>query len=706
MRSLLSALAPRAALAPVATPSPVPQSSAREAKMASAMLGGGKGGTTAALEAAERNPTLTGMAVRYSEAVADVEWHCYTRAASGRDEERTEVPDHPAKLLWETPNSFMDGMLLRETLAMQLFLARRAYLVLDRKGMAPPVSMFPVRPDRIAPVKDPRRFQVGWVYLDPEGGEVPLKLEEVIQLKAAHPTDPFGALTPVEALSTTIETAKLAGEWNRNFFLNSAEPGGIIEVPDGLDDVQWDSFVTRWNEQHRGVSRAHRVAVIEHGKWVERSTSHKDMEFSSLPGLTRDQVMEGYAFPRSMLGITDDVNRANAEAGEYVFSRWLVRPALARLRAAANTRLLPMFPGGENLEMDFDDPVPSNREVDIAERKAAVEGFVALVGAGVDPAAAAEAMDLPEMPMVEKATPESEAPPFGGAPRELPGGVVEGEVVEEGVTAWLPAFARPRAAAGEDEEPTILEIVEGVDLAPMAAAWEAATASLLAAWMSRIVPSWIGQLVEQVRAIMRGGFTPAEFYDLRVDTAEAVDLLTERMTAMAREGADAVVREAKAFDRDLTPYTPSRRELEDVAEGVARGLARDLELGAGNRAVQVATSGVSSADDVAEAVREHLEAKSDAEPARRTRGAMTGAQNAGRAQTLRRAPEGALYANEVLDRNTCGPCRRIHGRWIANTSDMETVWRLYPVATGYVDCEGGPNCRGTIVGVWRPEQTK
>ncbi len=51
--------------------------------------------------------------------------------------------------------------------------------------------------------------------------------------------------------------------------LREAEPGGIIEVPTPLSDPDFDQLRDRWNEQHRGVANAHRVAILEHGKWIE-----------------------------------------------------------------------------------------------------------------------------------------------------------------------------------------------------------------------------------------------------------------------------------------------------------------------------------------------------------------------------------------------------------------------------------------------------
>lgn len=59
----------------------------------------------------------------------------------------------------------------------------------------------------------------------------------------------------------------------------------------------------------------------------------------------------------------------------------------------------------------------------------------------------------------------------------------------------------------------------------------------------------------------------------------------------------------------------------------------------------------------------------------------------------------AIYASEILDRNTCGPCSLIDGH---EYESMAAARADYPMG-GYRNCEGGPRCRGTLVIVWPTE---
>lgn len=58
-----------------------------------------------------------------------------------------------------------------------------------------------------------------------------------------------------------------------------------------------------------------------------------------------------------------------------------------------------------------------------------------------------------------------------------------------------------------------------------------------------------------------------------------------------------------------------------------------------------------------------------------------------------------IYASELLDGATCGPCSMVDG---AEYETLERAMADYPTGT-YRACEGGPRCRGTLVFVWPTE---
>lgn len=344
--------------------------------------------------------TLFAIVDRTSNATALVDWKLYRKAASGRDEDRVEVTTHAALNLWNKPNAFMPRQEFVESSTQHYDLTGESWWVIARApGFKIPLEMWPVRPDRITPQPDPEKFLRGYVYTGPDGQQIPLELDEVIQLRRPNPLDPYRGLSPVLSILPDLDTSRYAAEWSRAFFVNSAQPGGIIEVPQALSDTEFDELRDRWNEQHRGVGNAHRVAILEHGKWVDRTISQRDMQFVELRGATADRVREAYGISKSAIGDFEDINRASALAAKAWFAEQQTIPRLERIKAALNFELLPMFgPTAEGLEFDYCDPVPPDPETESTTLTSRANAAKALAETGLwAPEGILSAVGLPEM---------------------------------------------------------------------------------------------------------------------------------------------------------------------------------------------------------------------------------------------------------------------------------------------------------------------
>jgi HK97 family phage portal protein len=261
-------------------------------------------------------------------------------------------------------------------------------------------------------VPDPDTFLRGYVYTSPDGEQIPLERDQVIFLRMPNPLDPYRGMGPVQSILTDLDATKYSAEWNKNFFLNSAEPGGIIEVPNALSDPDFDQLRTRWNEQHRGVANAHRVAILEHGKWVDRKFTQRDMQFAELRSVSRDVIREAFGIPAFALGEVADVNRATAEASSTWFAQMLTVPRLERIKAALNHDLLPMFgAAATGLEFDYEDPVPPDVETEAAQLTARATAARTLIEAGFAADGVLSAVGLPDIEAAPAAGGEGQATP-------------------------------------------------------------------------------------------------------------------------------------------------------------------------------------------------------------------------------------------------------------------------------------------------------
>jgi HK97 family phage portal protein len=347
--------------------------------------------------------TLYGIVSRLSESCGLINWHLYRKSLDGRRvyrevETRTEVVKHAALSLLAQPNPLMDTVEFVESTVQHYDTAGEFIWVVAYGSIraAGPIEVWPVRPDRMRIVTSDTEALTGYVYVSPDGEKVPLMKQDVIHFRRPNPLDPYRGLGPVQSISVKLDSNRLASEYNRNFFLNSAEPGGIIEIEDRLDDDEFRELVTRWREQHQGVANAHRVAVLEQGKWVERKYSMRDMMFPELGEMSREDIREAFGYPKGMTGATEDVNKAVADANERMFGRYLLRPRLKKVQSGLN-KLLKLFgETGTSLEFDFDDPVPEDREADSADRITKAQSLKLLTEAGMDWDDALEIVGFPQ----------------------------------------------------------------------------------------------------------------------------------------------------------------------------------------------------------------------------------------------------------------------------------------------------------------------
>lgn len=386
---------------------PVPLTGAKFGSQIVTVLGGyADGDADRQIEMYKHNTPLHSAAGFNATAVAGIQWRLFqTHTGRGRisgPDPRKEVLDHQSIRVWNRPNDFMHGSFFREFSQLHVELTGLLYWVVVRNMLGIPTAMWPVKRSAIVPIPDPEKYLVGYAYLPDDGGKpIPLGVDEVIPIQTVDPSDPLGGCAPAQPLMTDMDSAKMTSEYRRNYFRNSANPGGIIEIDNetNLSDDEFEQLSERWAEQHRGVRNAHRVAIIERGKWVRNDNSLKDMQFVEMRQDDRDVVYEGYRTSKSLMGVTEDVNRANAEANEYVYAKWNLVPKLARYRDALNVFYLPMFSSAANGEYtwDFDNPIPADWQADAATTAANANAAAQLVLAGYDPVDVANAMSLPNL---------------------------------------------------------------------------------------------------------------------------------------------------------------------------------------------------------------------------------------------------------------------------------------------------------------------
>lgn len=636
--------------------------------------------------------TLFAIVSTLANSTGAANWRLWKKAFSGLPEDRTEIQSHAALDIWNKPNPFMTRQEYVESVQQHVDLTGEGWMAISRNPAmrSLPLELWPMRPDRVSPVPSPQDYLQGYVYAAPDGQRVPLQLDEVIQLRMPNPMDPYRGMGPVQSILVDIDSTRYGAEWNRNFFRNSAVPGGVIEREAELGemgDEEWKQFTKRWRESHQGVHNAHRVAMLPAGsKWVDRAFSQRDMQFAELSKVSRDIIREAFGIHGHKLGMSESVNRANADAADVTYARDKVIPRLERFKQALNNDFLPMFGGTTvGLEFDYDNPVPEDYELAAKLLTARANAAVTLVGAGFS---APDVLTVCELPDMAFAKPEPK-------PVVLPPGDNQAKGDEpKALFAW--AERLPVAAAPDP------------DLTPVQEQWLAAIDDAMAHWPG-ITAAQREQLHGQIELAIDNGELAA-LGTLAVSSHDAAVLIERVLSELATTAGAQVAAEAAEQDVTLHGVLPAAGVLAATAAVVAGLLAASLAATAGREALRIQRPG-SRGKDVAREVDTYLKTLSDQGPRTEIGAALTGAQNSARLATFVAGPEASLYASEVLDKNTCKFCKAVDGRFLGNTTDgqiTESVMKTYPMGAlgGYVDCLGRMRCRGTITGRWVSKTAK
>jgi len=318
-----------------------------------------------------------GTVKRRAEQIANVDIKLMREGKMGTE----EVYDHPASKVLDEVNNQMTRSELMEITNQHLDLAGESFWHVDRGESATgePQSILPMLPYKIKVVPGKDRLVKGYIYSvnDANGTpkEIPLEPEEVVFLKEPDPNNLFRGMSAVRAAAQTIDVDDDAEKWNWHAFKHGTSAKPVFETEQSLGDEQLEMLYTKLQEHWSGVEKANKPMIMHSGlKSSQVGFSPKDMEYLNGQKWTRDKILSLIGVTGTILGITEDVNRANAEVNEYVFNKYMVVPRVKKIVGYLNEFYLPMFKGTDFLYFAIDDPTPPNVEQETKKYTAALAG--------------------------------------------------------------------------------------------------------------------------------------------------------------------------------------------------------------------------------------------------------------------------------------------------------------------------------------------
>lgn len=256
-----------------------------------------------------------------------------------------ELPEHPVKILLDSVNQYMNGYDLFESTHGYIELVGNAYWLLDAYVDDKPTEIYPINPKCIKIMASKDAGITGYAYeIMPGKVEQIFSPDEIVHFKNWNPQDPFYGMAPLCAARDSADTILFSDQYNKAFFKNGAEPGGILTTDQGIDEGAKKAINSAWSKLHQGVRKAHKLAILDNGlKWQSMGTTHKDMDYSELKRMSREDVLTVFNMQPVMVGLHGDSNYSNAREQRRSFWIDCMIPRLRKIESVINERLVKKF---------------------------------------------------------------------------------------------------------------------------------------------------------------------------------------------------------------------------------------------------------------------------------------------------------------------------------------------------------------------------
>lgn len=297
------------------------------------LFGGTSSGKTVNETTAMQTTAVYACVRILAEAVAGLPLHVYKYRDDGGKE---RVSHHPLyHLLHDAPNPEMTSFVFRETLMSHLLLWGNAYAQIIRDGRGNPLALYPLLPSKMD-VSRAKNGDLIYTYrrdsgesrVNPDYETVTLRRDEVLHIPGLG-FDGLIGYSPIAMAKNAIGMALATEEYGAKFFANGANPGGVLEHPGVIKDIQ--RVKDSWNDAYRGTGNAHRVAVLEEGmKFQAIGIAPEQAQFLETRKFQINEIARIFRVPPHMVADLDKSSFSNIEQQSLEFVKYTLDPWVVR----------------------------------------------------------------------------------------------------------------------------------------------------------------------------------------------------------------------------------------------------------------------------------------------------------------------------------------------------------------------------------------
>lgn len=272
-----------------------------------------------------------------AETIASLPLFVYKRRDDGG---KDRWPAHSLySILHNKPNPEMTSFEFREIMLAHILLWGNSYCELVYNGAGRIMEIWPLRPDRMNVERKDKKLK--YTYTLPDKKEVVISNELVWHTKGFG-YDGITGLSVIGLARESIGLSLATEEYGARYFGSGATPDGVLTHPGKLTPVAIDSMKKSWDDQHKGLSKSHRVAILQEGvSYTQIGIPPEDSQFLETRKFQIRDICRIFRMQPHKIADLEDATFSNVEEENIDHVVDTIRPWCVRFEQSTDMRLFP-----------------------------------------------------------------------------------------------------------------------------------------------------------------------------------------------------------------------------------------------------------------------------------------------------------------------------------------------------------------------------
>src|SRR5215469_18607715 len=145
--------------------------------------------------------------------------------------------------------------------------------------------------------------------------------------------------SPIAMAKNAVGMSIATEEYGAKFFANGANPGGVLQHPGTIKDIQ--RLKDSWNSSYQSASNAHKMAILEEGmKFKQVTIPPEQAQFLETRKYQIGEIARIFRVPPHMVGDLDKSSFSNIEQQSLEFVKYTLDPWVVRWEMSLGQALI------------------------------------------------------------------------------------------------------------------------------------------------------------------------------------------------------------------------------------------------------------------------------------------------------------------------------------------------------------------------------